>query len=50
MSPNRGNNLPYLEAQRIPAGLVRLSIGLEGADTLIADIGRSLDQAGISEA
>ncbi|MGK2961060.1 MAG: trans-sulfuration enzyme family protein [Gemmatimonadaceae bacterium] len=48
ISPNRGNNLPYLEAQRIPAGLVRLSIGLEGADALITDIARSLDNAGIS--
>ncbi len=48
ISPNRGNNLPYLEAQRIPAGLIRLSIGLEGADALIADIARSLDGAGIS--
>ncbi len=43
ISPNRGHNLAYLEAQRIPPGLVRLSIGLEGADNLIADIERSLD-------
>ena len=43
ISPNRGNNTHYLEAQRIPVGLVRLSIGLEGADALIADIGASLD-------
>jgi cystathionine beta-lyase/cystathionine gamma-synthase len=42
-SPNRGNNLGYLDAQRIPHGLVRLSIGLEGADVLIEDIATSLD-------
>ncbi len=42
ISPNRGHNLSYLDAQRIPHGLVRLSIGLEGADTLIADIERAL--------
>jgi len=42
LSPNRGYNLPYLEAQRIPPGLVRLSIGLEGADSLIEDIETSL--------
>jgi cystathionine beta-lyase/cystathionine gamma-synthase len=43
ISPNRGNNAHYLEAQRIPAGLVRLSIGLEGADALIEDIAASLE-------
>jgi len=43
ISPNRGNNLSYLKAQNIPQGLVRLSIGLEGADVLIDDIGASLD-------
>ena len=43
ISLNRGNNLPYLDAQRIPHGLVRLSIGLEGADVLIEDIAASLD-------
>jgi cystathionine beta-lyase/cystathionine gamma-synthase len=32
-----------LDAQRLPAGLVRLSIGLEGADALIADLGQALD-------
>jgi cystathionine beta-lyase/cystathionine gamma-synthase len=42
LSPNRGNNTDYLDAQRIPRGLVRLSIGLEGADSLIADIDQSL--------
>jgi len=43
ISPNRGDNLPYLDAQRIPHGLIRLSIGLEGADVLIEDIAASLD-------
>jgi cystathionine beta-lyase/cystathionine gamma-synthase len=42
ISPNRGNNASYLDAQRIPHGLVRLSIGLEGADVLIDDIRKSL--------
>lgn len=38
IAPNRGNNLHYLEAQRIPQGLVRISVGLEGAEALIEDI------------
>ena len=42
ISPNRGNNLHYLETHRIPQGLVRMSIGLEGADALIEDIAASL--------
>lgn len=42
ISPNRGHNLAYLDAQRIPHGLVRLSIGLEGADALIPDLEASL--------
>lgn len=42
LSPNRGHNKSYLDAQRIPHGLVRLSIGLEGADALISDIEQSL--------
>jgi cystathionine beta-lyase/cystathionine gamma-synthase len=32
-----------LDEQKLPAGLVRLSIGLEGADTLIADLEQALD-------
>ncbi len=43
ISPNRGHNLGYLDAQRIPHGLIRLSIGLEGANVLIEDIAASLD-------
>jgi len=46
ISPNRGNNLHYLDAQRIPHGLIRLSIGLEGADALIADIEPALGTLG----
>jgi cystathionine beta-lyase/cystathionine gamma-synthase len=42
ISPNRGNNIAYLDSQRMPHGLVRLSIGLEGADILIADIESAL--------
>jgi cystathionine beta-lyase/cystathionine gamma-synthase len=43
LSPNHGNNLARLDAQRIPHGLVRLSIGLEGADALIEDLAAALD-------
>ena len=38
ISPNRGNNLHYLDTHRLPHGLVRMSIGLEGADALEEDI------------
>jgi cystathionine beta-lyase/cystathionine gamma-synthase len=43
ISPNRGNNAHYLEVQRIPGNLIRISVGLEGADALIDDLGASLD-------
>lgn len=42
VSPNRGNNAEFLDAQKIPHGLVRLSVGLEGADQLIADLDQAL--------
>jgi cystathionine beta-lyase/cystathionine gamma-synthase len=42
ISPNRGNNIHYLDSQRIPHGLIRMSIGLEGADALIDDISAAL--------
>lgn len=42
ISPNRGHNLAYLDAQRIPHGLVRLSVGLEGSDSLIEDLTAAL--------
>ena len=43
ITPNRESNLELLDAQRMPHGLVRLSIGLEGSDVLIEDIAASLD-------
>ncbi|HKS05055.1 MAG TPA: aminotransferase class I/II-fold pyridoxal phosphate-dependent enzyme [Gemmatimonadaceae bacterium] len=45
ISPERGNNGKYLESQRIPRGVVRLSIGLEGADVLIHDLDQALSKA-----
>lgn len=42
ISPNRGNNLHYLDTHRIPHGLVRMSIGLEGADALTEDIASAM--------
>ena len=44
ISPNRGNNAHYLEVQRIPGSLIRISVGLEGADALVDDLGASLDR------
>jgi cystathionine beta-lyase/cystathionine gamma-synthase len=41
-SPNRGSNGAQLDAQRIPHGLVRLSVGLEGSDLLIEDLTSAL--------
>jgi cystathionine beta-lyase/cystathionine gamma-synthase len=43
VTPTRANNLAYLDAQRIPHGLIRLSIGHEGAEQLIEDIESSFD-------
>lgn len=43
IAANRGTNLHWLDAQRIPHGLIRLSIGLEGSDVLIEDLGAALD-------
>jgi cystathionine beta-lyase/cystathionine gamma-synthase len=43
ITPNRDNNLGLLDAQRMPHGLIRLSIGLEGSDVLIEDVAASLD-------
>jgi cystathionine beta-lyase/cystathionine gamma-synthase len=42
VSPNRGNNLDFLQSQGIPPGLVRFSVGLEGPEKLIADLDQSL--------
>jgi cystathionine beta-lyase/cystathionine gamma-synthase len=43
IAPNRGTNTADLDAQRIPHGLVRLSVGLEGADVLIEDLRQAFD-------
>ncbi|MGH7465520.1 MAG: trans-sulfuration enzyme family protein, partial [Longimicrobiales bacterium] len=42
ITPNRGTNTAQLDAQRIPQGLVRISVGLEGADVLIEDLASAL--------
>ena len=43
IAANRGTNLHWLDAQNIPHGLIRLSIGLEGADVLIDDLSAAFD-------
>lgn len=42
ITPNRGANESQLDEQRIPRGLVRVSVGLEGADVLIDDLDQAL--------
>jgi cystathionine beta-lyase/cystathionine gamma-synthase len=42
ISPNRGTNGERLDALGIPRGLVRLSVGLEGADLLVEDLAAAL--------
>lgn len=45
LSPQRGDgpeSRAALEAQGLPAGLIRLSVGLEGAEVLIDDLDRAL--------
>jgi len=42
ISAERRTGTEHLEAQRLPRGLIRLSIGLEGADVLIADLEQAL--------
>lgn len=44
ISPERPGNAAELEARGIPRGLVRLSIGLEGAGPLIEDLERALER------
>lgn len=44
ISPNHGTNAAELEARGIPGGLVRLSVGLEGAEVLIEDLESALDR------
>ncbi len=43
ISPRRRENDAYLDARRIPRGLIRISVGLEGADALIEDLARALE-------
>lgn len=42
ISPNRGDNAEFLRTNDIPSGLIRLSVGLEGADALIDDLDSAL--------
>lgn len=43
ITPNRGTNEAALEERGIPPTLVRLSIGLEGAEALVEDLERALE-------
>ena len=45
LTPNRGTNRADLDAQGIPPGLVRLSVGLEDIDDLTDDLGQALYRA-----
>jgi cystathionine beta-lyase/cystathionine gamma-synthase len=45
ITPNRGDNAVQLEAQGIPPGLVRLSVGLEGSEALVEDLVNALGAA-----
>ena len=42
ISPNMGNNAESLARRGLPSGLIRISVGLEGADVLMADLGQAL--------
>ena len=42
VSPERANNAEQLARQGIPRGLIRLSVGLEGAGVLIDDLSAAL--------
>ena len=42
ISPNRGNNSEALQKQKLPPGLIRFSVGLEGVDKLTADVEQAL--------
>jgi cystathionine beta-lyase/cystathionine gamma-synthase len=46
ISPNRGDNIETLAAQGIPPGTIRLSLGLEGSEALIADLDQALGSRG----
>ncbi len=44
ISPENGHNGAQLEAKGLPRGLIRLSVGLEGAELLIGDLEKALDR------
>jgi len=44
ISPQRKDNAASLERHGLPPGLVRLSVGLEGAETLVDDVARALER------
>jgi cystathionine beta-lyase/cystathionine gamma-synthase len=43
ITPNRGTNEARLSELGIPTGLIRISVGLEGANLLIEDLASALD-------
>ncbi|WP_284472064.1 PLP-dependent transferase [Peribacillus simplex] len=43
MSPNLGNNADNLIKEHVSPGLIRLSVGMEPAEKLIADLEQALD-------
>jgi cystathionine beta-lyase/cystathionine gamma-synthase len=43
ITPMHRTRRAYLDGQQIPDGLIRLSVGLEGADVLMADLQQALD-------
>ncbi|HSG47384.1 MAG TPA: aminotransferase class I/II-fold pyridoxal phosphate-dependent enzyme [Longimicrobiales bacterium] len=43
ISPQRSDNAASLARHGLPPGLVRLSVGLEGAEALVADVARALE-------
>ncbi len=46
IAPHRGHNLEAMRQAGLPPGLVRLSVGLEGAELLIEDLDRALLHSG----
>lgn len=46
LSPERDDDGSRLKRHGLPRGLVRISVGLEGADLLVEDLARALDAAG----
>lgn len=46
IAPHRGHNLEAMRKAGLPAGLIRLSVGLEGAEPLCADLIQALQASG----